>query len=58
LRHEQRHVATPLGREAHDYGGVVRHLDADEIAQVLGDERVTLVLEQIEREGHVMRGEP
>ncbi len=54
---EQRRVARPLLDKAHDEGQVVRRLYSRHLAQALLDDRVALVLEELESERGVLRGE-
>ena len=54
-RHEQRHVAAAPLREPHHHGRVVGRLDAGHVAHELGDDRMALLLEEVEREGDVVR---
>src|SRR5262249_58636875 len=53
---EERHVARALGRKAHGDTRVIVRLGAKEIAQKLADQRMALLLQNIERERNVMRG--
>ena len=55
---EERHVAGAFRRESDIDDYVVLRLRVDKIAQQLGDDRMPLGLEEVEREGDVMRGEP
>src|SRR5262249_37288663 len=56
-RHEQRHVASSMGRETYHHGRVIGHFRAEEVAQQLLGDRVALVLENFQREGDVVGGE-
>jgi hypothetical protein len=55
--HEQRDVTCPVGREAHHDREVVGCLGSGEIAQQLLGDRMALVLENLQRERHVGRGQ-
>src|SRR5262249_37854418 len=55
--HEQRHVASSMGRETYHHGRVIGRFRADEVAQQLLGDRVPLVLENFQREGDVVGGE-
>src|SRR5262245_36321121 len=55
--HEQRHVASSMGRETYHDDRVIGRLRADEVAQQLLGDRVALVLENFQREGDVVGGE-
>ncbi len=55
--HEQRDITRALRGKAHDHRSVIGRLRADEIPQQLVGDRVTLLLEDVERESDVMRGE-
>src|SRR5262249_9549253 len=55
--HEQRHVASSVGRETYHDGRVIQRFRADEVAQQLLGDRVALVLEDFQREGDVVRGQ-
>src|SRR5262245_32683093 len=55
--HEQRHVASSMGRETYYDDRVIGRLRADKVAQQLLGERVALVLENFQREGDVVGGE-
>src|SRR5262245_27580055 len=55
--HEQRHVASSMGRETYHHGRVLGRFRADEVAQQLLGDRVALVLENFQREGDVVGGE-
>jgi hypothetical protein len=54
---EQRHVARPVGGKANHHDCVIGRFRADEVAQQLLGDRVTLILEDVEREGDVVGGE-
>ena len=54
---EQRRVARPLLSKAHHHSVVVGGFRAFIVAQLLGDDRVALFLQRIERPRHVMRSE-
>src|SRR6516165_8657099 len=55
--HEQRHVASSMGRETYHDGRVIGRFRADEVAQQLLGDWVALVLENFQREGDVVGGE-
>src|SRR5262249_1168064 len=55
--HEQRHVASSMGRETYHHGRVIWPFRADEVAQQLLGDRVAFVLENYQREGDVPGGE-
>src|SRR5215469_9138152 len=55
--HEQRHVASSMGRETYHDGRVIGRFRADEVAQQLLGDRMALVLEDFQREGDVVSGE-
>src|SRR5262249_7646583 len=55
--HEQRHVASSMGRETYHDGRGIGRFRADEVAQQLLGDRVALVLENFQREGDVVGGE-
>src|SRR5262249_47379757 len=48
--HEQRHVASSMGRETYHHGRVIRRFRADEVAQQLLGDGVALFLEDFQRE--------
>ena len=55
--HEQRHVASSIGRETYHHARVIGRLRTDEVAQQLLGDRVALLLEDFQREGDVVGGE-
>src|SRR5215831_15390492 len=55
--HEQRHVASSMGRETYHHGRVIGRFRADEVAQQLLGDRMALFLEDFQREGDVVGGE-
>src|SRR5262249_29376337 len=55
--HEQWYVACPVRRETYHQGRVIRRFRADEVAQQLLGDRMTLFLEDFQREGDVVGGE-
>src|SRR5262249_3855995 len=55
--HEQRHVASSMGRETYHHGRVIGRFRADKVAQQLLGDRMSLVLEDLQREGDVVGGE-
>src|SRR5262252_2302557 len=55
--HEQRHVASSMGRETYHDGRVIERFRADEVAQQLLGDRMALFLEDFQREGDVVGGE-
>src|SRR5262249_46028213 len=55
--HEQRHVASSMGREPYHDDRIIGRFRADEVAQQLLGDRVALVLEDFQREGYVVRGQ-
>src|SRR5215475_4366108 len=55
--HEQRHVASSMGRETYHHGRVIGRFRVDEVAQQLLGDRVALVLEDFQREGDVVGGD-
>src|SRR5438477_5410725 len=55
--HEQRHVASSMGRETYHHARVIGRLRTDEVAQQLLGDRVALLLEDFQREGDVVGGE-
>src|SRR5262249_24252 len=55
--HEQRHVASSMGRETYHDGRVIGCFRAGEVAQQLLGDRGALVLENFQREGDVPGGE-
>src|SRR5215470_15297480 len=55
--HEQRHVASSMGRETYYDDRVIGRFRADEVAQQLLGDRMALFLEDFQREGDVVGGE-
>src|SRR5438128_2007490 len=55
--HEQRHVASSMGRETYHDGRVIGRFRADEVAQQLLGDRMALFLEDFQREGDVVGGD-
>src|SRR5262245_30183642 len=55
--HEQRHVASSMGRETYHHGRIIGRFRADEVAQQLLGDRMALFLEDFQREGDVVGGE-
>src|SRR6266446_10869615 len=55
--HEQRHVASSMGRETYHDGRVIGRFRADEVAQKLLGDRMALFLEDFQREGDVVGSE-
>jgi hypothetical protein len=55
--HEQRHVASSMGRETYHDGRIIGRFRADEVAQQLLGDRMSLFLEGFQREGDVTGGE-
>src|SRR5262245_29938903 len=55
--HEQRHVASSMGRETYHHGRVIGRFRADEVAQQLLGDRMALFLENFQREGDVVGSE-
>src|SRR6516225_9635296 len=52
--HEQRHIASSMGRETYHHGRVIGGFRADEVAQQLLGDRMALFLEDFQREGDVV----
>src|SRR5262244_2051745 len=55
--HEQRHVASSMGRETYHDDRVIGRFRVDEVAQQLLGDRMALFLENFQREGDVVGGE-
>src|SRR5499433_4428224 len=55
--HEQRHVASSMGRETYHHGRLIGRFRVDEVAQQLLGDRMALFLEDFQREGDVVGGE-
>src|SRR5262249_61091778 len=54
--HEQRHVASSMGRETYHDDRVIGRFRVDEVAQQLLGDRMALFLENFQREGDVVGG--